>query len=73
MKHIISHEMLLAYPNFNKSFNKHTDNSHEHLSAVISKDKCPIAFYSRKLNPAQKRCTTTEQELLLIIELLKEF
>lgn len=73
MKHIISREMLLAYPNFNKSFNKHTDNSHKHLSAVISKDKCPIAFYSCKLNPAQTHCTTTEWELLSIIELLMEF
>ena len=65
--------MLLAYPNFNKSFNKHNDNSHKHLSAVISKDKCPIVFYSHKLNPAQTHCTTTERELLSIIDILKEF
>jgi hypothetical protein len=59
-KGIISHEMLLAYPDFNKPFIKHTDTSHKHLSAVISQDKCPIAFYSRKLNPAQTCCTTAE-------------
>ena len=33
----------------------------------------PIAFYSRKLNPAQTRYTTTERELLAIVETLKEF
>ena len=33
----------------------------------------PIAFYSRKLNPAQRRYTTTERELLAIVETLKEF
>ena len=32
-----------------------------------------MAFYSRKLNPAQTRYTTTERELLSIVETLKEF
>jgi hypothetical protein len=38
-------------------------------------DKKPIAFYSRKLNTAQKRYTTTEreQELLSAIETCKEY
>ena len=39
----------------------------------MSQDKKPIAFYSRKLNPAQTRYTTTERELLSIVETLKEF
>ena len=33
----------------------------------------PLAFYSRKMNPAQTRYTTGEQELLSIVETLKEF
>jgi hypothetical protein len=38
-------------------------------------DKKPVAFYSRKLNTAQKRYTTTKrkQELLSAIETYKEY
>jgi RNase H-like domain found in reverse transcriptase len=36
-------------------------------------DKKPIAFYSRKLNAAQRRYTTTERELLSTIENCKEY
>jgi hypothetical protein len=32
-----------------------------------------LAFYSRKLNSAQTRHTTGEQELISIVETLKEF
>jgi RNase H-like domain found in reverse transcriptase len=65
--------VLLAYPDFSKKFVIHTDASHYQLGAVISQDGKPIAFYSRKLNPAQTRNTTTEQELLSIVETLKEY
>ncbi len=43
------------------------------MGAVISQAKQPIAFYSRKLNSAQRNYTTTERELLSIVETLKEF
>ena len=60
MKRIVSRETLLAYPNFSEPFEIHTDASHTQLGAVISQRGKPIAFYSRKLNPAQTRYTTTE-------------
>ena len=65
--------MLLAYPNFSEEFVIHTDASHTQLGAVISQNKRPIAFYSRKLKLEQTRYTTTESELLSIVEMLKEF
>ena len=55
MKKIVSRETLLAYPNFSELFEIHTDASHTQLGAVISQRGRPIAFYSRKLNPAQTR------------------
>ena len=73
MKKIIAKQILLAYPDFNQPFHVHTDASKLQLGAVISQHDKPIAFYSRKLNPAQTRYTTTERELLSIVETLKEF
>jgi RNase H-like domain found in reverse transcriptase/Reverse transcriptase (RNA-dependent DNA polymerase)/Integrase zinc binding domain len=73
MKLIISKETLLSYPDFTQPFDLHTDASNTQLGAVLSQHNKPIAFYSRKLNPAQTRYTTTERELLAIVETLKEF
>jgi RNase H-like domain found in reverse transcriptase len=70
---IIAREVLLAYPDFSKPFQIRTDASHYQLGAVISQDGKPIAFYSRKLKPEQTRYTTTERELLSIVETLKEY
>ena len=73
VKKIISRETLLSYPNFDKPFDIHTNASDLQLGAVISQNNKPIAFYSRKINPAQTRYTTTDKELLAIVETLKEF
>ena len=69
----MARETLLAFPDFNKPFEIHTDASKLQLGGIISQEGRPIAFYSRKLNPAQTRYTTTERELLSIVETLKEF
>ena len=73
IKKVLARETLLSYPNFNEVFDIHTDASDYQLGSVISQNGKPIAFYSRKLNPAQTRYTTTEKELLAIVETLKEF
>jgi len=73
IKELLSKEVLLIYPNFNNPFDIHTDASNLQLGAVISQNGVPIAFYSRKLNKAQRNYTTTERELLAIVETLKEY
>ena len=73
IKAIISWETLLAFPDFSKDFHVYTDSSDYQLQAVIMQDDQPLAFYSRKLNSAQKRYKTSKQELLSIVETLKEF
>src|SRR5210317_1987253 len=73
IKEMVRESTQLAYPDFTKPFIIHTDASDRQLGAVISQDEKPIAFYSRKLSPAQTRYTTTERELLAIVQTLKEF
>ena len=73
MKKIISRDVYLAYPNFNKPFHIHMDALDVQLGACISQEGKPIIFYSKKSNQAQHNYTTGEKELLLIVEILKEF
>jgi len=73
IKKIISHKVMLAYPQLDQPFIIHTDASHTQLGAVISQNDKPIAFYFQKLASTQTYYTTTEHELLANVETLKEF
>jgi hypothetical protein len=73
MKAIMAKETLVTFPDFTKEFEIYTDASKLQLGACISQGGKPVAFYSRKLQPAQTRYTSTERELLSIVETLKEF
>lgn len=44
MKKTIARDTILAYPDFIKPFNVHTDSSKVQLGTVISQDNKPIAF-----------------------------
>jgi transposase InsO family protein len=73
IKQLLAKRIALSYPDFHKSFDIYTDASKYQLGAVITQDKKPIAFYSRKLTDAQTRYTVGELELLSIVETLREF
>ena len=51
----------------------HTDASYKQVGSVISHNRKPIAFLSRKLIKLQRNYTKTEKELFVIVECLKQF
>jgi hypothetical protein len=73
IKKMIARDVMLAYPDYSDVFEIFTDASTRQLGAVITQKGRPIAFFSRKLSTAQQKYTVTEQELLSIVECLKEF
>ena len=46
--HAVIHNTLLSYPDFNRRFDIHTDDSSYQVGAVIIHVEKPIVFYRRK-------------------------
>ena len=73
VKRSIAEKVLLTYPDPNKPFDVLTDASQLQLGAVIAQEGKVIAFYSRKLTPAQLKYPTVDKEMLCIIETLNKY
>eukprot|EP00804_Cyclotella_cryptica_P013655 CCRYP_018766-RA/>CCRYP_018766-RA protein AED:0.46 eAED:0.61 QI:0/0/0/1/1/1/2/0/147 len=73
VKATIARDVTLAYPDYSQGFEIYTDRSKYQLGAVITQNNRPLAFFSRKLSQAQQTYSVTAQELLAIVETLKEF
>ena len=70
---MMEHETLLVYPHFSKEFHIYADACNIQLGGVIMQNGKLLMFYTRKLNKAQAKYITGKQELLGIVETLKEF
>ena len=73
LKCMVSVEILLSYPSWKLPSAFHTDASDKQLGAIIRQYNKPIYFFYRRLNKPQRNYTTTDKELLAIVERLKKF
>jgi hypothetical protein len=73
IKATIAKNVALAYPDYLQGFEVYTDSSKLQLGAVITQTNRRLTFFSPKLSPAQQKYSVTKQELLAIVETLKEF
>ena len=70
---MVSAETLLSYPDWKLTFIVHTDAPDKQLGAVISQNNKHISFFSRRLSNPHRKYTTTEKEILAIVECYKQF
>ena len=64
---LISQEVILSYPDFQKEFQLTTDASNVAIGAVLSQDDRPISFISRTLTESEEIYAANEKEMLAII------
>lgn len=70
---LISDEVILHYPDFNKEFTLTTDASDYAIGAVLSQANQPIAFISRTLSKTEESYETARKEMLAIFWAVKSF
>eukprot|EP00957_Ditylum_brightwellii_P181780 13847748-Ditylum_brightwellii.AAC.1 len=71
IKQTMAHQILFHFPDFTKTFDVYANTSDYQLGGIICQEDWSIAFYSKKLNLAQKNYTSMEKELLYIMETAK--
>ena len=73
VKQLVSEDVLLRFPDHSIPFEIFTDASNHQIGATIKQRNLPIAYFSKKLTPTQRRYSTIEQKMLAIAEVLKEY
>ena len=67
VKHALTTDCMLYYPDWSKGFTLRTDASNIGIGAILLQEGRPICYLSRKLNDAERNYKVWEQEMLAII------
>ena len=67
IKYTLAEKVILAYPTYGEVFGIYTDALKRQVGPLLTKDGKSLAFFSRKLNNPQTKCSITELELLSIV------
>ena len=73
IKKICVEDSVLYYSNFNQAFEIHTDSSYYQMGAIITQKERLVVCWSKKLSYTPKKYPITDQELLAIVECLKQY
>jgi len=73
IKEQMAQETMLTYPQFDQPFVVYTDASKKQIGGIVTQNRKPLGFFSRKLTETQRCYPVTEQELLAITETLKYY
>ena len=73
MKALITHDVMIRYPDHNLPYHIYMDASDFQMGSVIMQEGALVAYFPKKLNAAQRSYSTIEKELLSIVETLKEY
>jgi hypothetical protein len=73
VKKALTRSPVLALPDQTKGFKIICDASNYGVGAVLTQDGRAVAFFSKKLNDAERNYHTTEKELAAVVYALKEW
>ena len=71
-KKLVAKDVLLRFPDHTLPFDIYTDASAFQIGATIKQRNFQIAYFSKNLTPTQRQYSTIEQEMLTIVEVLRE-
>ena len=71
IKQVMAKETMLYLPDYSRTFNVHIDASDYQMGDIAIQDKQPLTIIHANLTQSNQNTKKTEQELLGIVETLK--